>query len=71
MSRETVCFSTIFLRFLYEINWLWEMELPFHHKDPFGRLIVSQALCEKINLLSNDQIFDIYFLENDIKRIFS
>gem|GEM_PF-3260141 len=47
------------------------MELPFHHKGPFGRLIVSQALYEKINLLSNDQIFDIYFLENGIKRIFS
>jgi PIN domain nuclease of toxin-antitoxin system len=27
--------------------------LPFHHKDPFARLLVAQALTENIPLISN------------------
>ncbi len=34
--------------------------LPFHHRDPFDRLIIAQALAEKIPLISQDQIFDHY-----------
>jgi len=39
--------------------------LPFHHKDPFDRLLVSQCIQEKMNILSRDKIFDKY----GIKRI--
>ncbi len=39
--------------------------LPFHHRDPFDRLLIAQALVEGIPILSNDTIFDNY----DIKRI--
>jgi len=35
-------------------------ELPFHHRDPFDRLIVSQALCEDLHLLSCDGLLDAY-----------
>jgi PIN domain nuclease of toxin-antitoxin system len=28
--------------------------LPFHHRDPFDRLLVAQALAEKMTLLSHD-----------------
>lgn len=34
--------------------------LPFHHRDPFDRLIISQALYEDIPVLSNDVAFDKY-----------
>lgn len=35
--------------------------LPFHHKDPFDRLIASQSLSENLPLLYTDVIFDRYF----------
>jgi PIN domain nuclease of toxin-antitoxin system len=39
--------------------------LPYHHKDPFDRLIVSQALVEGMSVLSADKAFDAY----GVKRI--
>ncbi len=35
-------------------------ELPFHHRDPFDRMIAAQALVENISLVSCDKIFDSY-----------
>lgn len=34
--------------------------LPQHHRDPFDRLLVAQALAENIPLLSADAEFDAY-----------
>jgi PIN domain nuclease of toxin-antitoxin system len=34
--------------------------LPFHHKDPFDRLLVAQAMGENIPILSADAAFDPY-----------
>ena len=34
--------------------------LPFHHKDPFDRLLVTQALVEGIPIISNDTALDAY-----------
>ncbi len=34
--------------------------LPHHHRDPFDRLLVAQALAEKIPLLSEDAVLDAY-----------
>ena len=34
--------------------------LPFHHKDPFDRLIVAQALSEDIPVISDDSSLDAY-----------
>ncbi len=34
--------------------------LPFHHRDPFDRLIIAQAIVEEIPVLSADTIFDAY-----------
>ena len=39
--------------------------LPFHHRDPFDRLLAVQAAFEKMPLISADTIFDAY----GIKRI--
>jgi PIN domain nuclease of toxin-antitoxin system len=34
--------------------------LPFHHRDPFDRLLAAQALVEGIPLVSADAIFNPY-----------
>jgi PIN domain nuclease of toxin-antitoxin system len=34
--------------------------LPFHHKDPFDRLLVAQAMVEGISIVSNDTALDVY-----------
>jgi PIN domain nuclease of toxin-antitoxin system len=31
-----------------------------HHKDPFDRLLISQALAESISIVSADAAFDPY-----------
>jgi len=36
------------------------MELPFHHRDPFDRLIIAQTFIEEMTLLSTDNIFAAY-----------
>lgn len=35
-------------------------KLPLHHKDPFDRLLIAQALHEGFMLLSHDDAFDSY-----------
>ena len=35
-------------------------KLPFHHRDPFDRLLVAQALTEGIPLVSADGLLDAY-----------
>ena len=40
-------------------------KLPFHHRDPFDRLLVAQAMTEGIPLVSADEAFDAY----SIKRL--
>jgi PIN domain nuclease of toxin-antitoxin system len=34
--------------------------LPYHHKDPFDRLLIVQAIVEGIRLVSADAIIDAY-----------
>jgi PIN domain nuclease of toxin-antitoxin system len=34
--------------------------LPYHHKDPFDRLIIAQAKAEKMTLISADKIIKHY-----------
>jgi PIN domain nuclease of toxin-antitoxin system len=36
------------------------VSLPFHHRDPFDRLIIAQSLSEKSPLISKDSIADKY-----------
>ncbi len=35
-------------------------DLPFHHKDPFDRMIIVQALTNKLKLMSDDGKFSLY-----------
>lgn len=34
--------------------------LPAHHKDPFDRLIIAQAMIEKVAVVCDDSAFDAY-----------
>jgi len=35
-------------------------KLPFHHRDPFDRLLIAQAMVEQIPIVSADTAFDTY-----------
>lgn len=37
--------------------------LPFHHRDPFDRLIIAQSLVEQIPVVGVDSLFDGYGVE--------
>lgn len=41
--------------------------LPFHHRDPFDRLLISQSITEQIPILSSDKAFNQY----SVKRIWN
>jgi len=34
--------------------------LPQHHRDPFDRLLVAQAMVENVGIISADAVFDQY-----------
>lgn len=35
-------------------------QLPFHHSDPFDRLLIAQSISENIPILSRDAVFAQY-----------
>jgi PIN domain nuclease of toxin-antitoxin system len=35
-------------------------DLPFHHRDPFDRMLISQAISESLTLVSEDRAFGDY-----------
>jgi PIN domain nuclease of toxin-antitoxin system len=37
--------------------------LPFHHRDPFDRLIITQSLVNQIPIIGKDDIFDAYGIQ--------
>ena len=37
--------------------------LPFHHRDPFDRLIIAQAASEGIPIIGKDIVFDNYEIQ--------
>jgi PIN domain nuclease of toxin-antitoxin system len=53
---------------LSRLSWLgitvehaWAVRtLPMHHRDPFDRLLVAQALSERVPLISTDDRLDAY-----------
>ena len=40
---------------IYELD-----NLPFHHKDPFDRLLIAQAIVENYTLVTDDANFSAY-----------
>ena len=39
--------------------------LPFHHRDPFDRLIIAQALVEELPIIGTDAAFDAYGISRE------
>ena len=35
-------------------------KLPLHHRDPFDRLLIAQAISEEVPIISVDKKFDLY-----------
>ena len=47
-----------------ELKHLWALKkLPFHHRDPFDRLIVAQGISENLPIISKDSAFSDYDVE--------
>jgi PIN domain nuclease of toxin-antitoxin system len=38
-------------------------ELPLHHRDPFDRMLIAQAIVEEMKLMSRDSRLSIYSIE--------
>lgn len=36
------------------------VNLPFHHNDPFDRMLIAQAMNESLSIISRDASFDDY-----------
>lgn len=34
--------------------------LPFHHKDPFDRMLIAQAKTQNMQMMSSDAVFGLY-----------
>ena len=44
-----------------ELNHLSNViKLPFHHRDPFDRLIIAQSFTEDLPVISSDKTFQMY-----------
>lgn len=44
-----------------KLNHIYQIAgLPNHHRDPFDRLLIAQAIVENIPLISMDSVFDAY-----------
>lgn len=43
------------------------LNLPLHHRDPFDRILVAQAINHSLILISRDVAFDAY----DLQRLWS
>jgi PIN domain nuclease of toxin-antitoxin system len=35
-------------------------DLPFHHKDPFDRMLISQSILNNFPIITDDQKFEFY-----------
>ncbi|MDZ8259773.1 type II toxin-antitoxin system VapC family toxin [Nostoc sp. ChiQUE01b] len=54
-SKNGISFLSVIPAHVLNLN-----TLPLHHKDPFDRMLISQALVEGLTLISIDQIFKLY-----------
>lgn len=44
-------------------------KLDLNHKDPFDRIIISQAIIENMDLISRDDKFDNFLIDININRL--
>ena len=55
LQQNSIALLEINLRHVLAVN-----NLPFHHRDPFDRLLAAQALIDQLEFLSADAVFDVY-----------
>jgi PIN domain nuclease of toxin-antitoxin system len=47
-----------------ELHHIYTLQqLPFHHNDPFDRLLIAQAKAEQMRLVSTDRQFEPYLVD--------
>ena len=47
-----------------KLSHIWTLDtLPYYHKDPCDRLLISQAITENLIILGVDSVFDSYPVE--------
>ncbi|MBE9055753.1 MAG: type II toxin-antitoxin system VapC family toxin [Sphaerospermopsis kisseleviana] len=58
MKQNKIQLLSLDLSHIYDLN-----NLPHYHKDPFDRLLISQARSENLIIISIDEKFDGYDIE--------
>lgn len=48
---------------IQEKDFILVSQLPFHHKDPFDRMIIAQAINSKMTVITEDDVFSKYGVE--------
>ncbi len=70
MKRWKSCFLIIYRNYI-ELSGLKELEysfkdsehlnkLPFYHKNPFDRMLISQAISRNLKIITADKVFTEY-----------
>jgi PIN domain nuclease of toxin-antitoxin system len=58
IGRNGLSLLPIDLSHIYALD-----NLPMHHRDPFDRLLVAQAVAEGVEVISIDEKFDAYGIQ--------
>ncbi len=58
--EEALHFSRFEVLSITLIHGIRVADLPMHHKDPFDRMLISQALVEGLTIITVDQVFKLY-----------
>ena len=63
MIKEEMKINTIQWLSIEMIHCAEVTGLPFHHRDPFDRMLIAQAIVEEMKLLSRDSRLSDYAIE--------
>ena len=58
LTRNDIDVLPITVAHLVEVS-----TLPLHHRDPFDRLLIAQAMVEQVPIVSADPAFDAYLVQ--------
>lgn len=60
-TLETLCLDNDFIPLNLKASAIEKMQLlPYHHKDPFDRMLIAQAQDENLILVTSDSIIQKY-----------
>lgn len=58
--EEALCFSRFQVLSMTLAHGIKVADLPLHHKDPFDRMLIAQALVEGLTIITVDKKFKFY-----------